>query len=70
MALLFLEQMLHPGEETTSTLSLQQFLQKSLPMVPYVCIFHQGEEDEMSQMGKLYEVSGTSREKTLCTKKL
>lgn len=46
MALPFLEQMFHPGEgpQTTFTLSLHHFLQKSLPMVPYVCIFHEGVE--------------------------
>lgn len=46
MALPFMEQILHPGEkpQTTFTLSLQQFLQNSLPMLTYICIFHQGEE--------------------------
>lgn len=77
MALPLMENTLHPREEpqTTSTLTLQQFLQKSLPVFLFICIFTQGEEMSQlgtsvsnKQQGKLCQVSGTSGER-LCVQR-
>lgn len=67
MALPFTEQMLHPGEEpqTTFTLSLQQFLQNSLLMLTYICIFQQDEEGVWDVPRWAHQWAAKDREKSI-----